>query len=80
VPALWTSDEVQSFESEFFSGAPAGQIYGNSADALEPIYEGPQQRTIDREFGNGLRRIEAGQETVEEAWNSVIANIKLEVR
>jgi cellobiose transport system substrate-binding protein len=79
-PELWDSEEVQGFESEFFSGAPAGQIYGNSAGALSPVYEGPQQRVIDREFGNGLGRIENGEQTPEEAWNSVIENVKLEVR
>ena len=79
-PELYDTDEVQSFTNDFFSGAPVGQIYANAAQGLVPVYEGPQQRVIDREFGNGLGRIENGEQTPEEAWASVIENVKLEVR
>ena len=74
------SAEVQALTNDFFSGAPVGQIYAASAGALEPIYEGPQERLIDREFGNGLQRIENGEQTPEEAYASVIEAVQFEVR
>jgi cellobiose transport system substrate-binding protein len=74
------SPEVQALTNDFFSGAPIGQIYAASAGALEPIYEGPQERLIDREFGNGLQRIENGEQTPEEAYASVIEAVDFEVR
>ena len=75
-----SSAEVQALTNDFFSGAPVGQIYAASAGALEPIYEGPQERLIDREFGNGLQRIENGEQTPEEAYASVIEAVDFEVR
>jgi cellobiose transport system substrate-binding protein len=74
------SPEVQALTNPFFNDAPVGQIYAASAGALEPLYEGPQERLIDREFGNGLQRIENGEQTPEEAWASVIEAVDFEVR
>lgn len=76
-PALYDTPEVQDFTNPFFSDAPVGKIFAESAKALSPIYEGPRERAIDREFGNGLGRIEAGLETPDEAWTSTLANIQL---
>lgn len=74
------SPAVQALTNDFFNGAPIGQIYAASAGALEPLYEGPQERLTDREFGNGLQRIENGEQTPEEAYQSVLDAVAFEVR
>lgn len=78
-PALYDTEEIRSFTNEFFSNAPVGQIYAESASSLLPIYEGQQERAILREFGNGLSRIEQGAEDADTAWQTTIDAIKLEV-
>jgi len=79
IPALYDSEAIQSFTNPFFDDAPVGPIYAASAESLSPIYEGPQERAISREFGNGLNRIEQGLEDPPTAWKTTIEAIKLEV-
>lgn len=79
VPVLYDDPAVTELTNEFFSDAPTGQIYSESAKSLTPVYEGPQQRQIMREFGLGIDRVEAGDETPEQAWESSLANIGREV-
>ena len=78
VPALYEDPALTGFTSEFFSDAPVGQIYSDSASALKPVYEGPKERAILREFGLAIDRVEIGDETPDEAWDSALAAIKLE--
>lgn len=78
-PSLYTDEALTGFTSDFFSGAPIGKIYTDSVVALKPVYEGPKERAILREFGLGLDRVENGDETADEAWKSALAAIALEV-
>ncbi|WP_127794926.1 ABC transporter substrate-binding protein [Agromyces sp. LHK192] len=78
-PELFTDEALTGFTSEFFSGAPVGQIYSDSVLALKPVYEGPKERAILREFGLGIDRVESGEETPDEAWDSTMAAIELEL-
>ena len=79
VPALYEDPAITGFTNAFFSDAPTGEIYSASAVSIEPAYEGPQQRLITRAFGDGLGRVEEGAETPEEAWESSLAAIALDV-
>ncbi|GAB2691857.1 ABC transporter substrate-binding protein [Thalassiella azotivora] len=78
-PEVYETEEMQSLTSDFFSGAPTGQIYTDSVLSLKPLYEGPDERTIMREFGNGIDRVEKGQEDADEAWDSSLEQIRLAV-
>ncbi|TDE11142.1 ABC transporter substrate-binding protein [Jiangella asiatica] len=78
-PSLYGTPEMREFTSEFFSGAPLGQIYTASVEALEPVVEGEDQRLILREFGNGVDRVEKGDEEPGEAWASTLDAIALEI-
>ncbi len=79
IPSLYDNEEVQSFTNEFFNNAPVGKIYSESAISLVPIYEGENERSILREFGNGLSRIEQGMEDGETAWQTSLDAIALVV-
>lgn len=77
VPALYSTADIQDFSNPFFSNAPVGKIYAASAEAVKPIFEGVYQREIDVAFQNGLRRVEDGKETGEQAWTSTLAEAAL---
>ncbi|MFF2371367.1 ABC transporter substrate-binding protein [Agromyces sp. NPDC058110] len=78
-PELYTDEALTGFTSEFFSGAPVGKIYSDSVLALKPVYEGPKERAILREFGLGIDRVESGEETPDQAWDSTMDAIALEL-
>ena len=75
VPELFDSEEIQSFESEFFNNAPVGPIYADNAERVVAQNTGPNYNAIDTEFGDGLGRVLDGNESPEEAWESVLNNI-----
>ncbi len=78
-PALYTDPALTGFTSPFFSDAPVGIIYSESALALKPVYEGPKERQIQREFTNALGRVDTGDENAVQAWDSALAAIKREI-
>lgn len=80
VPALYETEDIQSFTNDFFSGAPVGKIYADSALAVSPIFEGPQQRPIDREFENTIAAVEDGLVSAEDAWNTALQNVALAIQ
>ncbi|MDG2497468.1 MAG: extracellular solute-binding protein [Aquiluna sp.] len=77
--AAYESESLLSFESEYFSNAPVGEIYATGVTQLVPLYEGPKERVIDQEFGAALGRIANGDQTPGEAYESAIENIKRDV-
>jgi cellobiose transport system substrate-binding protein len=78
-PEVYETEAIQGFTNEFFSNAPVGKIYAAGVAELFPIYEGPDQRAIGREFGNGIDRVQQGLEDAATAWQSTLDAIKLEV-
>jgi cellobiose transport system substrate-binding protein len=79
VPDLYASSEIQDFSNPFFHNAPVGPIFAQSAEALDPIYAGPDDGVIRVAFENGLDRVDDGNESPDEAWASAIEEVKLEV-
>jgi cellobiose transport system substrate-binding protein len=79
-PELYDTPEIQEFTNDFFSGAPVGKIYAESAKAVQPIYEGAQQREIDREFENALIAVEDGNVAAADAWTTALANVALAIQ
>jgi cellobiose transport system substrate-binding protein len=79
-PELYDTPEIQNFTNDFFSGAPVGKIYAESAKAVQPIFEGPQQREIDREFENALIAVEDGSVTAADAWATALQNAALAIQ
>lgn len=78
-PALYEDPAIQEFTSPFFRDAPLGPIYAESAEAITPIYEGPDEGTIRLALEAGLDRVEDDLETPEEAWRSALDEIARDV-
>jgi cellobiose transport system substrate-binding protein len=79
IPELYDSEEIQSFDSEFFNGAPAGPIFADNALDVVSQNIGPDYTTIDSAFGDALARVLEGSEGADTAWDSAIEEIQREV-
>ncbi len=75
-PELYDTPDIQGFTSAFFSSAPVGPIYAKSVGAIEPIFEGPQQRLIDTAIQNTIGQVENGEESATGAWDRATANVE----
>ncbi|MGC9665825.1 extracellular solute-binding protein [Planosporangium sp. 12N6] len=73
---LWSQPEVAGFTNPFFSNAPAGKIFSESAKNLNPQVVGPHQGEIGNVIGNALTSIEQGKASPDEAWKKALADVK----
>ena len=62
--------------SEYFSDAPIGQIFGEGAKSLKPVYMGPKNQAVRTEVENAVRTVELGQRTPEAGWTDAVNNAK----
>lgn len=70
------TDEVKSAESEYFSGAPIGQIFGAAAQEIpDKQVLGRKDGTIKDTFSQGLALIEQGTAR-DEAWDTTMERIE----
>src|SRR5918999_4914439 len=79
-PELYDTPEIQNFTNDFFPGVPVGQIFAESARAVQPIFEGPQQRAVDREFENALIAVEDGTVAAADAWQYGLDQVALAIQ
>jgi cellobiose transport system substrate-binding protein len=79
-PELYDAPEIQAFTNDFFPGVAIGRIFAESAKAVQPIYEGPQQRPIDREFENALIAVEDGTVAADDAWQYALDQVGLAIQ
>src|SRR6185437_15241907 len=64
-PAVLKSSAVQSFKNAFFSNAPVGRIFANSALKLKPQILGPHQGDIQTAASNAIQRVEQKQQSAD---------------
>lgn len=63
------STELTGITSEYFNNAPIGQIYADRSQAIpEVTYKGPNYIAIDTAAFNAMTRVEAGQQSIDDAW------------
>ncbi|MDG4773186.1 ABC transporter substrate-binding protein [Solwaraspora sp. WMMD792] len=62
--------------SEYFNDAPIGQIFGEGAKNLKPVYMGPKNQAVRTEVENAVRTVELGQRTPDEGWTDAVNNAK----
>jgi len=74
--ALWTKPEVTGFKDPFFSNAPVGQIFSDSAAKLTFQPLGAHAGEIGNAIGNGLVSVEQGKATPDAAWIKALADVK----
>lgn len=69
---LYESPELTDFSNPFFNDAPVGRIFTDAAKALEPQYQGAASAAMRLAIQDGIRRVEDGQESPDEAWESAL--------
>ncbi|WP_328995096.1 extracellular solute-binding protein [Kribbella sp. NBC_01245] len=67
---------VSSATNEYFSKAPVGKIFGQSAKSLKPVYLGPDNQVIGDGVGDALTAVEQGKLSPEEAWTKALADAR----
>jgi cellobiose transport system substrate-binding protein len=86
---MWTSQQhfpssstaaadpaVANAKSDYFSNAPIGQIFSESAGKLKQTPIGPYDTQIQSAFTTALTAIETKGQAPDKAWQDAIANIK----
>jgi cellobiose transport system substrate-binding protein len=62
--------------NEFFNDAPTGELLANRAEAVEFLpYKGPRYADINTAFQQAIQRVDEGQESPDEAWESFLADV-----
>ncbi|MGC4941962.1 extracellular solute-binding protein [Kribbella sp. DT2] len=63
---------VASAVNEYFSNAPVGKIFGQSAKSLKPVYLGPDNQVVGDGIGDALTAIEQGKLGPDQAWTKAM--------
>jgi len=75
-PALLKSQPVQNFRNPFFSNAPVGKIFANSALVLKPQVTGPHQGDIQTAATNATQRVEQHKQSPNASWNQFLKDVQ----
>jgi len=75
-PKLLKSGPVQSFKNPFFSNAPVGQIFANSALVLKPQITGPHQGDIQTAATNATQRVEQKKQSANASWKQFLKDVE----
>ncbi len=74
--AVLKSAPVQNFKNPFFSNAPVGQIFANSALRLKPQILGPHQGDYQNLINNAFQRVEKHQSGPVKSWAQFLKDAK----
>ena len=74
--AVLKSAPVQNFKNPFFSNAPVGQIFANSALRLKPQIIGPHQGDYQNLINNAFQRVEKHQSSPAKSWAQFLKDAK----
>ncbi|MGP4114523.1 ABC transporter substrate-binding protein [Streptomyces sp. 4N509B] len=68
--------EVVSVTSEYFNGAPTGQIFSDAAGEIPAAVIGPRDQTIQEGLTDGLVQIEQQGVSPDEAWDNTMSQLE----
>jgi cellobiose transport system substrate-binding protein len=74
IPVL-KSSAVQKFKNPYFSNAPVGKIFANSALKLKPQILGPHQGDYQTDATNAVQRVEQHQQSPAAAWKQFLKDV-----
>jgi cellobiose transport system substrate-binding protein len=75
--AAYDDPALTGATNEFFNDAPIGTIFADRANAVTVTpFKGINYGAIMGAVQNGLTRVEQGQQSVDDSWTQVIADIK----
>jgi cellobiose transport system substrate-binding protein len=72
-PAVYTNPDFMAFKDPYFNNAPVGQIFGQGAQALKPVYLGPKNNDVRTAVEATLQAIEQGKKTPADAWQLALS-------
>jgi cellobiose transport system substrate-binding protein len=75
-PALLKSAAVQNFRNPFFSNAPVGQVFANSALRLKPQILGPHQGDIQNASTAAFDRVQQHKSSPAKSWAQFLKDVK----
>jgi cellobiose transport system substrate-binding protein len=67
---------VTGLKPKFFNSAPMGELFSSAAKKLQPVYQGPKTGPVRQAMENAIRRVEAGRQTPDQAWQQGVADAK----
>jgi cellobiose transport system substrate-binding protein len=74
IPVL-KSKTVQKFRNPYFSNAPVGKIFANSALKLKPQILGPHQGDFQTAATNAIQRVEQKKQSPSAAWKQFLKDV-----
>ena len=74
--ALLKSPAVQNFRNPFFSNAPVGKVFANSALRLKPQILGPHQGDIQNAASAAFQRVEQHKQSPAASWAQFLKDVK----
>jgi cellobiose transport system substrate-binding protein len=74
--ALLKGPAVQGFKNPFFSNAPVGKIFANSALRLKPQILGPHQGDIQNAASAAFQRVEQKKSSPAKSWAQFLKDVK----
>jgi cellobiose transport system substrate-binding protein len=74
--AVLKSAPVQNFKNAFFSNAPVGQIFANSALRLKPQILGPHQGDYQNAISAAFQRVEQKKSSPAKSWAQFLKDVK----
>ena len=69
------SKAVQNFRNPFFSNAPVGKIFANSALNLKPQILGPHQGDFQTDASNAIQRVEQHKQSPASSWKQFLKDV-----
>ncbi|MFG3713140.1 ABC transporter substrate-binding protein [Micromonospora sp. NPDC047730] len=75
-PQALADPAIVDAKNAYFSDAPVGQIFGEGAKTLKPVYMGPKNQAVRTEVENAVRTVELGQRSPEQGWTDAVNNAK----
>jgi cellobiose transport system substrate-binding protein len=68
-----TDPALTEITNEFFNDAPVGQIFADRSTAITTVtFKGPHFIAIDTAAWNAISRVEAGQQSIDDAWDQFV--------
>jgi cellobiose transport system substrate-binding protein len=79
-PVALDDPATKAFKNAYFNDAPVGEIFGNGAKELKPVYFGPRNQAVRDAVENTLLAVQQGKLKPEEAWARAVEDAKQAAR
>jgi cellobiose transport system substrate-binding protein len=79
-PVALDDPATKAFKNAYFNDAPVGEIFGNGAKELKPVYFGPRNQAVRDAVENTLLAVQQGKLKPEDAWARAVNDAKQAAR